>query len=66
MAGLKGPDRSELPQPNPGVEPLPGMAGDASAATDGSKDFPGVSLEGTPKDCSKGLNSVLPLCETEK
>ncbi len=33
------------------------MAGDVSAATDGSRTFPGVSVDGAPKDCSNGLGS---------
>jgi hypothetical protein len=33
------------------------MAGDVKEATDGNKIFPGVSVDGAPKDCSNGLGS---------
>jgi hypothetical protein len=48
-----------LDQLNPPVAVPPGNrdAGDVSDATGGSKDFPGVSADGTPKDCSNGFGS---------
>lgn len=57
MAGLRGPERNELAQLNPLVELVPGIAGEARAATEGRSDLPGVSAEGWPKDCSNGLGS---------
>lgn len=66
MAGLKGPERNELDQLYPLFEPVVGRAGEVRAATGGSKDLPGVSLdEPAPpaplllplKDCSNGLGS---------
>lgn len=59
MAGLKGPERSELGQLKPAEAAPPGRseAGDARAATGGSNDLPGVSAALLPKDCSNGLGS---------
>jgi hypothetical protein len=57
MAGLKGPERKEFVQVYPPVELAPGKAGEAMDATGGSNDLPGVSSDGAPKDCSKGLGS---------
>jgi len=44
MAGLKGPERSELDQLYPLLELVVGNAGEVRAATGGSNDLPGVSL----------------------
>lgn len=60
MAGLKGPERSELGQlkaAEAGPAPCKSDAGEARAATGGSKDLPGVSTALWAKDCSKGLGS---------
>lgn len=60
MAGLNGPDLNEFDQLYPLAELLPPGrrdAGEVSAATDGNKDFPGVSDDGLPNDCSNGLGS---------
>ena len=59
MAGLSGPDLSELPpRCQPGVPSAPIGAGDVKLATEGSPGKPrGVSVEGLPKDCSKGFGS---------
>jgi hypothetical protein len=57
MAGLRGPERSELFQF--GVPPGSKDDGDVRLATEGRRFFPGVSAEGFPKDCSKGLGSRL-------
>ena len=59
IAGLNGPDLSEFVQLYPLAELAPpnNGAGEVSAATGGSNDFPGVSDEGLPKDCSNGFGS---------
>lgn len=60
MAGLNGPDRSEFDQLYPPADAAPPKsgAGDVRDATGGSNDLlPGVSVDGFPKDCSKGFGS---------
>lgn len=58
IAGLRGPERSELDQLYPLLVLAPGIAGEVSSATDGRSDLPGVSLVGSPlNDCSNGLGS---------
>ena len=60
IAGLNGPDLSELDQLYPPADgaPLTSGAGEVRAATGGSKDLlPGVSVAGLPNDCSKGFGS---------
>jgi hypothetical protein len=72
MAGLSGPALSEFGQLNPAeLGPPPRRdAGDVKAATGGNNDFPGVSVDELPKDCSNGLGSsakdVVLLCRPEK
>jgi hypothetical protein len=71
IAGLSGPERREFGQLKPPLDVPPGRrdAGDVRAATGGNSDFPGVSTDGLPKDCSKGLGSKekwLLLCTEEK
>lgn len=68
MAGLNGPERSEPCQLYPPVELVPGMAGEVRDATGGKSVLPGVSVDGAPNDCSKGLNSMplVLLCNAEK
>ena len=71
LPGDNGPDLKLLCQVYPGVEDCPGIAGDVRAATGGkARPLPGVSDEGAPNDCSKGLSSfvkcVPPLCRLEK
>lgn len=58
IAGLSGPDLKELPSCQPGVPSGPMGAGEVRLATEGRPgNLPGVSVEGLPKDCSKGLGS---------
>ena len=59
MAGLSGPDLNEFGQLKPADEApsRSSEAGEVRDATGGRRDFPGVSAEGFPKDCSNGLGS---------
>lgn len=58
MAGLRGPERNEFCQSGVAAGP-PRGAGEVNDCTDGRTpvNLFGVSEDGCPKDCSKGLGS---------